>query len=154
MADMAHDGSIEETRTRVLQDHSSLRLRAQEMQYAQSHSELLGRLHELRSLLESHFALEEVEGGFFERIRRLTPAHLQRIEELRSEHRIFLEEIDRLAARVRTCLERPVAERLDEARALAHRLNDHEARENVLLVDAMAPETAEGGGAGAGSASP
>jgi hypothetical protein len=152
MADTAHDGSIEETRTHVLQDHSSLRLRVQEMRYARDHSELLGRLLELRSLLASHFALEEVEGGFFERIGRLAPAHLQRVEALRSEHRLFLEEIDRLAARVRAGLERPVVELLEEARELAHRLNDHEARENILLVDAMAPETAEGGGTGTGPA--
>lgn len=144
MADIRPDPSTASAEQQVVDEHQHVQEIRRRLQNAPDLVDLLQRLHEMRALLEPHFLGEEAQDGFFDLIRARASRHLGMVESFREDHVAFLSEIDRLAARVRECLAGPVAQVLDEARNFARRLDEHEARENNLLIDAMYNDSGQG----------
>jgi len=137
--------SVAGTREQVLEQHHRIQQMARQVGDAPDLAELLRRLEEFRTTIVPHFAGEEAPGGFFDLIRGRAARHLDRVQQLETEHGTLLREVDRLADRARACLAGPVAEILRQAGALARGLTDHEARENRLLVDTLYIDVGEGG---------
>ncbi len=129
---------------RILAEHRRIRDLTRQVENASELRELLARLAELRSLLVAHFVAEEAEGGLYDGIRSLAPRQMGRVDQLEREHQVFLADIDRLAARAKTCLAGPMAEVLGEGRALARGLRDHEAAEDDILLDTLYTDLGQG----------
>lgn len=89
---------------------------------------------ELRARLVGHFAVEEQPGGFFDAESSQSPRHVARLEALRREHGVMLQELDVLIERVRAALVEAGAI-LEDARVIGHRLKAHEAAEDDVLLD-------------------
>lgn len=121
----------------LLAEHRRIRSLTREIETVCDLRDLLRLLQEFRALLVPHFLDEERSDGFYETIRRMSPRQLALTDELEREHLAFLVEIDRAAERARACLAGPVAAVLAEVRMLAHRVTEHEAREDNLLLDTM-----------------
>ena len=128
----------------LLAEHRRIRDFTRQIDDTRDLQELLRRLQEFRWLLTAHFRAEEATDGFYDTIRRTSPRQLALVDELEKEHRAFLAEMDRVAERARACLAGPVAAVLAEARAFAHRMNEHEAREDQVLLDTMYTDLGHG----------
>jgi len=137
MTDPAGEGAIPSVTAQAIEDHRRIREVTERLAHAQSLVDLLRRLQDLRLLMASHFTDEEAEGGFFDIIRTHASRHLGAVRQLEREHEVLLAEMDRLAEGARACLAGPVAEILKQAREFARRTQEHEARENELLLDAL-----------------
>ncbi|OGK99280.1 MAG: hypothetical protein A3I14_17525 [Candidatus Rokubacteria bacterium RIFCSPLOWO2_02_FULL_73_56] len=135
--DPARDNPLGDTREQTLEQHRHIRQLAERLGDAADLVQLLQRLQEFRSAAVLHFGDEEAPEGFFEVVRSRAGRHLDKLQHLEREHQAFLGEIDGLAERARAVLAGPVAELLRLAGELARQLNDHEARENELLLDAL-----------------
>lgn len=121
----------------LLAEHRQIRDLTRQIEDSRDLPELLGRLQEFRSLLVPHFLGEEAADGFYDLIRRMSPRQLARVDQLEKEHPAFVAAIDRLTEQARACLAGPVAAVLAEARTLVHRVNEHEAHEDDLLLETM-----------------
>ena len=121
----------------LLVEHRRIRDLTRRIENSRDLPELLRRLQEFRSLLVPHFLGEEAPDGFYDTIRRMSPRQLARVDQLEKEHPAFLAEIDRVAERARACLAGPVAAVLAEARTLVHRMSEHEACEDDLLIETI-----------------
>jgi len=130
----------------LLAEHRRIRNLTRQIEGSRDLPELLQRLQEFRTLLVPHFLGEEAIDGLYDIIRRMSPRQLARVDDLEKEHRAFLAAIDEVAERARACLAGPVAAVLTEARALARRVRDHEAREDALLLDTMYVDLGHGDG--------
>lgn len=144
MADVAKARGVDATTAAVVEQHRTIHELADRIAHARSLVELLHQLKEFRALLATHFLAEESPGGFFDVVRGRAARHAAAVERLQREHGSFLGDIDRLADAARACLAGPVAELLQEARALAGRQREHEDRENALLIDAMYTDGGQG----------
>ena len=133
----ARDEPVADPREQTLEQHRQIRQLAERLASAPDLAELLQRLREFRSAVVLHFADEEAPEGFFEIVRSRAGRHLEKIQRLEGEHQAFLGELDRLAEQAREVLAGPVAEILRVASDLARKLDDHESRENELLLDAL-----------------
>jgi hypothetical protein len=135
--DPARDKPLTDPREQTLEQHRHIRLLAERVKTAPDLVQLLQCLREFRAAAVLHFADEEAPEGFFEIVRSRAGRHLDTVQRFEREHQTLLGEIDRVAERARECLAGPVADILRVASELAHQLNDHEARENELLLDAL-----------------
>jgi hypothetical protein len=91
---------------------------------------------ELRTRLVGHFAVEEQPGGFFDTDSDQSPRHVARLDALRREHGEMLMELDVLIGRARASVAEARAI-LEDARAIGHRLEAHEAAEDDMLLDTV-----------------
>jgi iron-sulfur cluster repair protein YtfE (RIC family) len=92
----------------------------------------------LRHELASHFASEE-EGGLFEQIERNAPETAVTCERLRAQHAAILADLDRLRDTLPPSGE-PIAKTgswAEAVRALLAAVEDHEHREDDLLIAAL-----------------
>lgn len=144
MVELSGKPPVTGTEEQLLAEHRRIRDLTRQIEKSPDLLELLKRLQEFRSLLVPHFLAEEATDGLYDTIRRMSPRQLALVDELQKEHRAFLAEIERLAERARACLAGPVAAVLAQARALAHRVNEHEAREDNLLLDTMYTDLGHG----------
>jgi len=129
--------SISNANAQAIEEHRKIRELTERLGHAQSLVDLLRRLQELRLLMVPHFTDEEAQGGFFDVVRTQASRHLGAVRRLEREHEVLLAELDKLAEGARACLAGPVAEVLRQAREFARRTQEHEARENELLIDAL-----------------
>ncbi len=129
--------SIADTKDQVQEAHRKIQQATRGIATARTLVELLQRLQEFRLLIAPHFTDEEKPDGFFDLIRARSSRHLGTVKQLENEHQALLGEVDGLAEQARACLAGPVAHILKEAADLARRLSEHEARESMLLVDAL-----------------
>jgi|GEM_PF-2277543 len=137
MADPGGRPPVTGAEEELLAEHRRIRDLTRQIETVSDLRELLRLLQDFRALLVPHFLAEEGTDGFYEIIRRMSPRQLALADALEREHFAFLVEIDRVAERARACLAGPVAAVLAEARMLAHRVTEHEAREDNLLLDTM-----------------
>lgn len=136
--------ALSEVQEAFLGEHRKIMELTQRVETAPDLVELISRLGEFRSLLESHFSGEEAGDGLYDSIRAIAPRHYGRLDQLEKDHRGFLAEIEKITERARGCLEGPVAEILRGARELTRRLADHEATENQLLFDTIYMDLGQG----------
>jgi hemerythrin len=136
--------ALTDAKDEFLDEHRKIMEMTRQVETAPDLVELMSRLREFRSLLESHFSGEEAGDGLYDSIRAIAPRHYGRLDQLEKDHRAFLTEIEKIAERARACLEGPVAEILRGARELTRRLADHEATENQLLFDTIYMDLGQG----------
>jgi hemerythrin-like domain-containing protein len=136
--------ALSQAKEELLDEHRKVMEMTRRVETAPDLVELIRRLGEFRSLLESHFSTEEDGEGLFDTIRAIAPQHYGRLAQLEKEHRAFIGEIERIAERARACLEGPVADVMRGARELTRRLSDHEATENQLLFDTLYMDMGQG----------
>ncbi len=98
---------------------------------------LLPLFNELRVELLEHFEREEAPEGDYDLIANMAPDTVASLQNVLGEHKVFVERLDGLIERTRTCLEGPMAEILRDAGSLSQSLHDHEAREMALFNDAV-----------------
>ncbi len=142
-AEAHSDSPFADTREHMFAQHRHLRELTDLLTGAQELSDLLRRLQEFRSAIVAHFAAEEAPEGFFQIVGSRASRHLEAIQRFEAEHYALLDDVDRLAARARECLAGPVAGILQYAGEIARRLQDHEARENDMLIDALYEDLGE-----------
>ena len=120
-------------------EHAQLGLRSlvHKLEDSQTLREALPLLERALAILPPHFSNEEGAGGLFDRILSAKPNHQRAVEGLRSEHEQFVQSLESLQARAQAMIEGPVAELLEEARALSAHLEAHEKTENDLWCDAL-----------------
>lgn len=126
-----------EMKDRLGESHTRIAEVIRELGAASDLGGLLQRLREFRAFVAPHFLEEEEPDGFFDIVRTRSSRHVGRVKQLEGEHLALLEQIDRLAARARACLDGPVAEILRAAGDLGRRLAEHEAAECALLIEAL-----------------
>jgi hypothetical protein len=97
---------------------------------------LSGELAQLQELLRDHFATEEAQDGLHAATDRAAPHLLPAVHELFEEHRVFLEDVERLLGEARS-LSAANTELLQGVRDLAQRLHAHEVQENQIFLEAV-----------------
>jgi len=121
----------------IEQDHQAIKRILGRVEATTDLHLLLPVLQELRDALAEHFVREEEPEGLHELIASMSPNTVASLQNVLGEHRIFLERLEGLIGRARSCCEGPLAEILGEAAALSQSLHDHEARETALFTDAV-----------------
>jgi hemerythrin-like domain-containing protein len=128
----------------VLAEHRRLRELTHDLEAVADLHQLLLRVGEFRAALVTHFLDEEAVGGLYDTIRGMAPRQIGRLDQLQREHAQLLAQVDGLAAAARACLEGPVAQVLEQARALARRVRAHEAAEDDVLLDTLYTDLGQG----------
>ena len=118
----------------ILDEHRRIRDINRTMQSASTLAALLPCLAELKAVLPEHFHTEEGSDGFFAAVREAAPQYQHLVDRLEHEHAVLLADLDLLADRASAC-RAEIAAILTDARALGHRLGEHESAENQLLLD-------------------
>jgi hypothetical protein len=125
------------------EDHRALQVVLGRVEGTRDLNLLVPLLEELHRLLQGHFSREEAPDGPYNTIEEAAPHHLGRLQELVGEHRAFLANVRELEGKVRACLDGPVAEIHDAVRHLCDRLQQHEADETSLFMDALYTDLGE-----------
>ena len=126
----------------VLDDHKELTGLLGRLREARPREELGTLLASLRAVLSRHFQREEGENGLFEIIHARAPRHRQAIEDLRSEHRDFVTDLEEL---VRRAEQGPQPEQMaDHVADFVDRLHQHERNESHLWIDTLSTDLGEG----------
>jgi hemerythrin-like domain-containing protein len=128
----------------LLAEHRLIREFTRQFENASELRALLTVLAEARPTLVAHFATEEEDEGFYDRVRSMAPNCIERVDRLEREHQAFLKDLDALVARSQACLAGPVAEILGDARLLAQRLRRHEVAEDEIVVDTLYGDLGQG----------
>lgn len=131
------DESVRRNKDAVLAEHRALREILARMREAEKREDLVARLLEFRSATRQHFDGEEAPGGFYENVILSAPRHQAALEDLREEHGRFLMEAERLTLTARECPDEELDRLRTDVRSLVERLDDHEARENEILLEVM-----------------
>ncbi|MDH3210979.1 MAG: PEP-utilizing enzyme [Myxococcales bacterium] len=126
----------------ILEQHAELRDVRVQIREAADLGSLRTLLDRLVTLLESHFDREEQAGGAIDRIGRTSARHLDGAAQLIDEHRELLSALRDLRQRLRADPKQPLAAVEGELRAILDRLEEHDLRENEMLVDAAGTEPA------------
>ena len=143
MTEPSPDPSPAQVQEQILHDHHRVYAAVRQIEYARELRELLQSIQQLRVLIRAHFLDEEAPGGFFEVIRERSARHLAAVDGLARDHQAFLADLDKLTERALDCLAGPVAEVLKQGAQLARRMQEHEKRENRILMDAMYEESGQ-----------
>lgn len=128
----------------LLAEHRRIRALTHQFESASDLRDLLTALGEARLAFGEHFRAEEADEGFYDRVRAMAPNHIERVDRLEREHKVFLAEVESLVAQTEACLNGPVARILAEARSLAERLRHHELAEDQIVGDALYGDTGQG----------
>jgi hypothetical protein len=125
------------------EDHRALQVVLGRVEGTRDLNLLIPLLEELHRLLQGHFSREEAPDGPYRTIEEAAPHHLGRLQDLVEEHRAFLAQIRELEGKIRACLDGPVAEIHVAVRGLCDRLQQHEADETGLFMDALYTDLGE-----------
>lgn len=128
----------------VLAEHRRLRELTHDLEEIADLPQLLRRLGEFRAVLVTHFLQEEAAGGLYDTVRAMAPRQIGRLDQLQREHAQLLAQVDGVSSAARACLEGPVAQVLERARALARRVRAHEAAEDDVLLDTLYTDLGQG----------
>ncbi len=114
------------------------------LRHSHEESALRALLHDLAEYLPVHFAQEEKPGGFFDSVLHTAPRYERAVETLRREHAEMLHEAHSFLAELAEEPRRASKEHIERAKAFAKALEDHEHREEGLLLDALDRDTQGG----------
>ena len=117
----------------IVETHTGLKALLHQIETCQDAGVCAALLGTLAGQLSHHFAEEEGEGGFFDRILDETPRFQRRVEALRAEHREIGGLVGMLIGRAVSGVGRNSV--LAEAASLAARLRRHEAEESDLMME-------------------
>lgn len=139
----AQDAGTSRKKAEFFEDHRALQVVLGRVEGTRDLNLLIPLLEELHRLLQGHFSREEAPDGPYRTIEEAAPHHLGRLQELVEEHRAFLSGIRDVETKVRACLDGPVAEIHHSVRELCDRLQQHEADETSLFMDALYTDLGE-----------
>ena len=132
MANDEHESLTDEAARIIHEEHEQMKRLLKSVQETRDLESLLPKLVELRTLLAEHFEHEEAPDGLASAMQE--PRFAPQAAQLFDEHQLFLEMLDDLMVKARSCLDARLGV-LRGVSELARQLHEHEGKENALMLD-------------------